>query len=202
MRGYWILIFSLLTYGASMGQIDNRALGYFNADAGKSSVLLTWELNAGFICQGITIERREDAVSDFKVVGVIKGLCGSPTKSIAYDFTDTTVVPGTLYHYRLILGSEGFTMTRTVRALSDNESSLHIFPNPSSDELNIQLRQIAEAAVRISVVNMQGSVVFREEYMSGMQLYQVNLAQLPTGNYSLLVDVGGERMVKRVKVFR
>lgn len=185
-----------------MAQIDNRALGYFNADAGKNSVLLTWELNAGFICQGITIERREDGVSDFTVVGVIKGLCGSPSKPIAYDYTDTTVVPGTVYHYRLILGSEGFTMTRSVRALSDNESPLHIFPNPASDELNIQLRQIAESVVRISVVNMQGSVVLREEYTSGMQLYQVKLAQLPTGNYTLLVDVGGVRMVKRVKVFR
>lgn len=185
-----------------MAQIDNRALGYFNADAGKNSVLLTWELNAGFICQGITIERREEGVSDFKVVGVIKGLCGSPSKSIAYDFLDTTVVPGTVYHYRLILGSEGFTMTRSVRALSDNESSLHIFPNPASDELNIQLRQIAESVVRISVVNMQGAMVFADEQPLGNQLYQINLGHLPTGNYTLLVDVGGVRMVKRVKVFR
>ncbi|MCH8545987.1 MAG: T9SS type A sorting domain-containing protein [Cryomorphaceae bacterium] len=200
MRVYWSLLFTVLIYNVSLAQLDNRALGYFNADAGKSTVLLTWELNAGFICQGITIERREDDASEFKVVGVIKGLCGSPSKPIAYDFTDSTVVPGRVYHFRLILGSEGFTMSRTVRALSDNPSSIHVFPNPSSDLFNIQLRQVAESAVRVSLVNMQGVVVFRQEQLPGKQLYQIDLPQLPTGNYTLLVDVGGKRMVKRVKI--
>jgi len=177
----FITLMSMLSLSL-YAQIDNRALGYFTVDAGSQSVLISWELNAGFTCTGITIERRADDESDFITVGVIKGLCGSPTQSISYAFTDTTVKQNRSYHYRLILGAEGHTMQRRVFVRALNAERLRVYPNPASREINVNLHNPPSASIQVVIASVGGEVLHNAAWNVREDL-SIDVSRLPSGRY-------------------
>ncbi len=199
MSKWNVIVVCLFTSFVVNAQLENRALGYFTVDAGNESVLLSWQLNRGFTCNGITVERRLDADSVFKTVGVIKGLCGSPTQPIDYTFTDTTVEQNNAYYYRLILGAEGHTMHRRVLVRAPQADRLWIYPNPALEEITIRLDDPPASDVRIIVVATSGTVLL-DENKAAKEAIAIDVSRLPTGRYILIVEGDGFRETKSIVI--
>lgn len=80
-----------------------------------------------------------------------------------------------------------------------NSLKFKVFPNPTSDVLNIEMDGANSSAITIQVVELAGKVLTTQNYTSG-ELLTVDIATLSTGTYMLLVSDGlAERTVRIVK---
>jgi len=82
--------------------------------------------------------------------------------------------------------------TTSIQAIADN-LELTIFPNPSDGLLTIQLAEPIIQKGLLKVINADGRLVF-SKIMNGESKVQLNLEQLPTGNYVIEMVINGRRM--------
>ncbi|HRI27402.1 MAG TPA: T9SS type A sorting domain-containing protein [Chitinophagales bacterium] len=70
---------------------------------------------------------------------------------------------------------------------------LHIYPNPASSQINIQLPQdaVAYSPAQITIYNLYGQTVFTHPLLPGQRVAQINLPPLPKGIY--LVHLKGQQ---------
>jgi hypothetical protein len=80
-----------------------------------------------------------------------------------------------------------------VRELNKN-SSMRVYPNPASDGLNVDLRQLhANGPVNVSLVNSTGSVVFQRPFVAGtVSRIDLQSLTLPDGIYMVRVVDGND----------
>ena len=72
-----------------------------------------------------------------------------------------------------------------------------VYPNPSNGTFRIELPNNGNPAI-ITIVNLMGEVVASKNVSGNTNLVDFELNNLPTGNYIVRVNIGGE--VYREKV--
>ena len=89
------------------------------------------------------------------------------------------------------------------RTALPHEPGFRLYPNPATDELNIELSELAEAGVSFSIINLQGQTLWREEHRGGTGMkYRINLSGIQPGLYSVVVQTGKGRAVQRLVLMR
>ncbi len=88
---------------------------------------------------------------------------------------------------------------------SANVTSLEIYPNPTQDQvsLNVQLTQATEIVYHI--VDMEGndvSAYYHQQALPGQNTYSLSTASMASGTYLLQIVAGGERSSKLISVIR
>lgn len=58
-----------------------------------------------------------------------------------------------------------------------------LFPNPTSDWLNVQFAEPLDDAVSIEIINTQGKILHSQNYPGGQTQLQLQTSHLATGNY-------------------
>lgn len=110
------------------------------------------------------------------------------------DFADS-VVPY-MYHCHILMHEDAGMMGQFLVVppefvgLNPNmvlASSIHVFPNPTSDILSFKVENI-ETQVDIRIINNNGQVVFKKDYNTGNQ---IDISFLENGNYHLLIRSKG-----------
>jgi IgA Peptidase M64/Secretion system C-terminal sorting domain len=77
---------------------------------------------------------------------------------------------------------------------STNEIGLKLYPNPSSDVLNIELGLTQSSNVSIELIAMDGKKITTlpaSQFSQGKTLNSINIANLSTGNYSVVLKING-----------
>ena len=180
-------------------ETEKYALNYFTVDRGKQTISLSWELQAGFECYGITVERRTGD-EDFKTIGAIKGYCGSQTEPEAYNFVDNNPVAGTENHYRLILGKES-TQVRSIFYFGEQHEAVRPYPNPSPNGIwTLRFEPIPTEALNITLRNTQGQVVYTHHLTNPQEFFELNCPELSSGTYILSVE--GKDASSHIKIVR
>jgi len=84
------------------------------------------------------------------------------------------------------------TIMVSVQNTLKNSMNLDIFPNPASDELNVNLSDIYIGKSVLTFFNIHGQVVLetRLDKIQEEQTFPINIRNLPPGNYSLLLKSG------------
>lgn len=107
---------------------------------------------------------------------------------IDYRPSDGWIVAGT-HGNGIFAGHLGFY---TPAGLDEEESAVaKLYPNPTSDQLNIQLTS-NQTSANWSIYNLAGKKV-----KAGSQLKQINVADLSSGIYLIDINTGEEKVVKR-----
>ncbi len=90
------------------------------------------------------------------------------------------------------------------RAPLPHEPLFRLYPNPATNELNIDLNdKNGMEAVSISLVNLQGQTTLRKEIDNGSGRHiQLNLAGIPPGVYSVVLQTIRGRSVQRLLLMR
>ena len=94
-----------------------------------------------------------------------------------------------------------FSLDLNVGTINPNtpaDPNLWIYPNPISEQFNLQFTLTQKAAVRIQLFDMQGKLVqsLQENQLFDSGAHTLNLScpeQLPSGNYVLTLEVAGEK---------
>lgn len=79
-------------------------------------------------------------------------------------------------------------------------TSLSIYPNPSKDEININFSANGNAEATIQVLEMGGKEVLqaKQPSLNGVYAGTLNLSQLPQGVYTLVINCGDQKAVRRL----
>ncbi len=82
------------------------------------------------------------------------------------------------------------------------ESDLSIYPNPVSDVLHVNIRNLTGVA-EISISDLQGRVIVSEEViLDGNSDIKLDLNNIPSGTYFLEINNASESLFKTVKIIR
>ncbi|MBI3510317.1 MAG: T9SS type A sorting domain-containing protein [Bacteroidetes bacterium] len=86
----------------------------------------------------------------------------------------------------------------------ENNSSLNIYPNPSSGEINIQLHSSSESKVEIHVCDVTGKTVQEKNFSAneGMNYFSLDVSALSDGIYFVKVLQDGTMTTKKISVIR
>lgn len=108
-----------------------KVLSQFEVFQSGKEINLIWTMNAGNTCLGIDIERSIGG-EPFVRIGIINGICGSPTDNASYAFTDNQPSSNTFMSYRLNMGTLGISEEVEIRFIDASKQSVLITPNPSN----------------------------------------------------------------------
>ena len=170
----------------------------FTATAEGQQAQLRWqtaneENNAGF-----DIERRAEYEENFRPVAWVDAT--SVARDINnYSYNDEGLKPGTTYYYRLrqvdYSGDYAYSEIRSVK-IEGQAPQWDFYPNPTSDQVQLQLWNVTEDAT-VTVVNTQGQRVLQlSNISSGTQV--LDLSGQPNGGYWIQLKTGPWTYTERV----
>ncbi|NDK54445.1 T9SS type A sorting domain-containing protein [Pontibacter fetidus] len=159
--------------------------GKLNADG----VMLKWVTASEKDNDRFEIERSADGKT-FKTIATVKG-AGTSNSKLNYSYLDT-VLPLTIVYYRLkqvdMDGTFVYSRTVTVQpAPHTGKSLVTLYPNPATENVNLDLRLLPQGDYTVTIVSMDGRVVNRYQLQSGVN-HQVEIGHLAAGKYIIRVQ--------------
>jgi hypothetical protein len=171
--------------------------------SGGGGNLISWEIPIGMSVSKCIVERSADGQDFAPLDSVAVGAGGQGPGSIlagaqpgTYSYTDADPLPGTNY-YRLHLldagGSLGYSVTAAIVSRPLTLSGLRLYPNPFHSGIAVSS---ATPFTRLTLRDLEGRVLFTQDYPGGVYSAQVPAAQLSPGLYLLSVDSTTYRVLK------
>ncbi len=161
----------------------------FDAQAAGVTAKLTWATATEINNNYFTVMRSKDG-SNWENIGTIKG-AGNSDKTIYYSFIDDNAANkvngnGTLYYRIKQTDFDGKSETFGVKPVKfqSTVSALTIYPNPVTDNLNIQLGK-NDNITRVEIINCMGQTVYNANQLAPGG--NINTSQLTEGVYLLRI---------------
>lgn len=174
---------------------------FIRADAGASSVDVTWATATERNSDHFLVERSSNAV-DFVPIGKVDA-AGFSSLRIDYTFTDKAPLPGlNFYRLRQVDMDGTTTWSDVVAALFIIElDGLKAHPNPAQDALLIVADVAASGSLQLSIHDALGRVVLGRSLSAeaGPFRHQLDVSMLPSGTYTLRLTGGSEQGMDHVR---
>jgi hypothetical protein len=104
---------------------------------------------------------------------------------------------GTVYGYSLyefeVYGTAAARMPDDIQTSNELAGKIQLYPNPVREKLTIAHRQSIDEFMQVNIYSLQGRLVKTIRIKNGDEL---NVADLPVGNYVLMLGEGKHRMMK------
>jgi hypothetical protein len=176
----------------------------FEAKANKTSIDLDWRTSYELNFKGFGVERSIDG-KGFEQLGFIQNK-GNQSGS-DYSFEDRTAQIGKLYYYRLRMldndGKSSFSSNKSA-IIEATKTHVSIYPNPSDGNINLEYYLEEETNTQIDVYDMTGKLVLHKavEAQKDKNLVSINMLDLPSGLYSIQININNKIETKMVKIFK
>lgn len=163
----------------------------FEVSKEQNKALLTWITASERGNKGFAIERSVDG-RQFSAIGYVATQAedGNSNSRLTYRYADPAPQTGRNY-YRLLQQDRDGKQTYSVVRYVDfgNDGSFICYPNPASDQLQIEHQAAAEAAVTFRLVDVTGRQVLQQQatWRKGPNKTMLRLSGLPQGMYHLLI---------------
>lgn len=167
-------------------------------------IQVDWWIGSEHNVSHYNLERSEDGVN-FELISTLAAAGNSETQ-LSYQYDDYTVNRNQLYYYRYRVfdldGTSEYSPIVQGKLMSISQDfsteSVYIYPNPSSDNLNIGIASSKERNLKIEVYNSIGQLVYNERSSieKGNSVLPISLEQWVTGMYNVkITDVTSEEVV-------
>lgn len=169
----------------------------FTASLQNNTTKLQWQTTEqGFSVY--TIERSVDAKT-FISIGELAENTNTITQK-SYSFIDNKPVQGVNY-YRLKMTNDksSYTYSKVVKVMLDNSISMKIFPNPTTDFLQIEIPSIQRGNIGLQILDVAGKVILKQTVTAGGTALStsMNVTSLTKGNYMLLINSETKSQVQK-----
>ncbi|MES2778179.1 MAG: T9SS type A sorting domain-containing protein [Bacteroidota bacterium] len=192
--------------GTSTTTQGNFAITRFTHDAGLPLTLssfkavrrsedasLEWTTASEQNTQQFSVERSTDS-RVFSSIGTVAA-AGNSNSAINYQFTDRNITSlgVKLLYYRLKMvdkdGLYKYSPIATVN-ISKTGAVITLYPNPVKDIATLSVNAEKQETVQYTIIAANGKQVQTGRYLftQGNNLFNVNVAQLPAGNYYLRLE--------------
>lgn len=177
----------------------------FNGESIEGGNQLQWHVNEDTQVDYYKVQRRSDEDIEFKTIAIVQSTF--KTDNANYEFVDDSAGEGVRYYYRLqqfdLDGNYSFSNVISLKQTITNHAELEIFPNPASDRLEISFVTPTNTNTEIRLFNIAGLEISTDlldiphNIESGSRSISANIESLETGVYTITLDNGGERIVRR-----
>lgn len=106
------------------------------------------------------------------------------------------------------LAVEETTSTELISANNevDLKNNIQVFPNPASDVVLVTINSQKSSVVKGDVMDQRGRIIIKNaidsKILDNNQVFQIQVDQLPSGIYNLLVNVNGQETSKQIVVVK
>lgn len=163
----------------------------FQAMLRDDHVLLKWSTASEINNDYFTIERSADGL-DFIEIARVDGM-GSTLETQVYSYHDYNYLPFISY-YRLkqtdFDGSFKYGKIVSVKAEKELSNEVNIFPNPSSDFIEIQMEGRVDLATEINLFDIKGQLIQTKYIQPGTTAGYFDTQDLHDGQYIIQVKNG------------
>lgn len=126
---------------------------------------------------------------------------------------DTAVVIKDIYGNILLvvrgneyLNENSFEFCNTISSVNDvdNINNMKLYPNPTSNKINIEFSSFDAAKVNLSIANAIGNIVYKETVSPkfGSNQMTIDISRLPVGIYSLQIESNNKVLRHKFVVVR
>ena len=172
-------------------QSPHFILSEFFAYQEDNVVKLQWSIKEGNTCNGIDIERAGKE-KKFEKIGRISGVCGAPDQSVTYRYVDSLPLKNQVNHYRLELGTQGYSSPVEIETRFYNSQSYILKRNPSSSNISILFKNEENIHYTFQIFDTQGNLV--REITTRSDRLDMPVRKLSTGMYIFrAVSAGGSK---------
>lgn len=171
----------------------------FTGKPSVRNIILEWQTSTELNNDYMVIERSADG-KQFQEIGRVNG-AGTTNIAQQYSFTDRAPFLGTNYYRLRQVDFDGKTTFHDVITVNYQMENVQIrlTPNPTTDQLVVQLAQLAEKSLDIVLYNMYGQSVLNHTLSAGHSQFELDLSQLASGQYILeLSDAGQALFLERI----
>ncbi len=158
-------------------------LASFEATKRTDAVELNWTTLSEENNEGFYIERSTNQ-TDFEQIHFEKGN-GNTIEQVDYSFTDERPLDGVNYYRLKQIDFDGaFEYSDIVSVDFKGQTTIKLFPNPSTDKLTIT-GDISEL-VTLKIIDLNGKVLYQSEQFFAEQA-DIDLDAIPSGSYILQI---------------
>jgi len=200
LGGYYSYNTNLQTGGCT-DQVLPVELVSFTAQVRGAAVGLAWRTSSEKNNDHFVVERSADGRT-FQPLTTVQG-AGTTSATTNYTATDAHPLSG-LSYYRLqqldLDGSVHYAPIISVQVAATTlapTSLLKAYPNPTTDHLMLDLRNLTAGATRAQLRNLAGQVVLEQPVADGTTP-ELSLAALPAGVYLLQVHTATAPLTQRL----
>jgi hypothetical protein len=179
-------------------------LSFGGKRAGETVVGLNWTTAQEINSRGFEVERSYTG-ENFEAIGFVKSTGSNKATKNAYAYTDKTVNAGKAVYYRLkqldMDGKYAYSPVVFIEATGTKASnSITAYPNPFSDNLNVELSASAAGAATLRIVDIAGKVLYSANHhmAAGSNTLNIDADSLQSGVYFLSVEMNNTRQTIKV----
>lgn len=174
------------------GQADNVILPVelksFSAEPDEKDALLNWETETESNFSGFEVQHSSNNSSEkFEKIGWVQVKNFNDTGA-SYQYRDKSIRTNVNHYYRLKMidldGSIEFSPIRQVR-ISDDDSSIIIFPNPTADYLTIKGELTSN--ITLFLFDASGKEIFSKRFSNEFIQDDIDVSNLSSGSYYLKI---------------
>jgi hypothetical protein len=131
-----------------------------------------------------------------------KNATGNPVSQSFYSYDDHAYYrPVTYYRLKLVDDdhSNSYSSIISVENSTTETSVVNIFPNPASNEVNVQIKAPGQSKADIKITDMLGKVLVYKtvDLLNAMELFTINTSYFSEGSYILTVSYVNEMPVSK-----
>ncbi len=179
----------------AFAQEEHPYIMHFDLTVLDGSILVAWTMQGGSTCNGLDVERSRDG-GIFERVHRIEGICGDPTIAVPFSWIDDAPPEFSVVHYRIQLGSEGYSSVQAVEFSQLKQSDHRFYPSPMRSEARLLLNVRSGAWVDLRIMDASGRTVVERSGNLGGDI-RLSLPWLNAGTYGFLAVSEGRRYVGR-----
>lgn len=145
-----------------------------------NTVQIDFAIISGASCNGVQLER-SNGTEEFYRIDEIQGVCGGSEFVEHYTLVDESPLQNTTIHYRLILGNQGSSVTRTIDFIQ-LEDAYRVYPNPIVTWAVIKFDNPTEIPFTYSVYTLTGGLKESTPNITSNEIY-LDLESYASGTY-------------------
>ncbi len=152
----------------------------FVAKNNNRSVLLNWYVTSETVFKKYVIERSTDG-NIFNKIGEVEG-----RNLASYNFTDNDLPRNAVVYYRLkMIDIDGkFTHSKIISVkLNNNLSNALIYPNPTTESLNVKLYEVLQSNSTLQVTDVTGRMLMQQSVKTNEVNIKLDVKNLSAGRY-------------------
>jgi hypothetical protein len=134
------------------------------------------------------LERRLDEETEFKPIFKINGI-NNVDELNTYQFLDETLTDKAFYRIKSVENNEEISYSQTLFLKRDLDTKIHVFPNPTTQFINVRYDSKESKNVSFKLFNQLGKLYFssEREVFEGNNAIRLDIENLPDGNYFLQI---------------
>jgi len=154
------------------------------------NIVLSWSTAKEYNNDHFEIEKSIDGIS-FERIGFVNAKQNNSLNN--YQFIDEKISDGNNYYRIKQVDDDGnFTYSKLISIYNRTEATVRIFPNPTSDYLNIQLPTNSEV---VNIYSITGAKL-KSNAVAGLDKVSLSIKNLQSSNYIIEILTKNNKIVK------